>query len=638
MLLYGASSPADAWIDNGEGTATHIVTGLMWMRSAIGQAWVGENSIGVPKRYWGTQAEIIVHHFAGYDDWRVPTINELMSIIYFEGGDDCIDKRIFPNHEDQSYLSRSGFEVNFKFAHVKKSSIGSLRLVRSVSSALSLKEKAKFNDNGDGTATDVSTGLTWMRCTLGQTWDGAKGIGEPYSLTREDAMLFRHTFAGFDDWRMPSIGELNSIVDREKIPCADMDIFTDMVVGRYLSSTLSNRWSDSYCINFENGEITFNSKSAAFVRLVRGEYQPSSSVSEKSHITFGGNETKHHQLSIYKSGSGSGDVSGCQEDGLFEHGRIVTITAHSAEGSVFDGWLGDVVGHNITLSFTVDSTKIITAQFSKLKIPNLDVKVDFDGVKSESMRSGDEAFILTFSIANAGAKKIRVECPLTTYTTRLGEEIEQEAWLSGLFSGTKGASIRAGAFRKMGLVFFRSKLKEVLAGDILNVSASQTKPERRFNFTFRCTDQKKCFFTLINAAAENTQLIEEIIAISPEMAVGLIQRIEILEAGLSEALRRLDALQAAPPAQTAALAEISTSANAPAQTLLDILAWIATQDRVSVAVLRSHLLPLDLLPSAFIDELNERALDLTGEIALEEFGDEITIVKKVLFAVIANLE
>jgi len=613
----------------------------MWMRSALGQAWVGANSIGVPKVFSGPEAEKIVHHFAGYDDWRGPTINELMSIVDFGCDDQCIDKRIFPNHADSSYIanssyiSRSGFGIDYNSAGVEKKWAGFLRLVRSVSTSLLLEEKAKFHDNGDGTATDASTSLTWMRFTLGQMWNGGKGVGEPYSLTYEDAKSFRHTFAGFDDWRLPSIGELNSIVDREiESPHANSVIFNLMVVGRYLSSTLVKRTNQAYSINFGDGSIGSFGNVAGLVRLVRGEYQPSSFVSSKSHSSFDGKETKSYELRIHKSGSGSGDVLGGQDGEIFAQGRMVTLTARPDAGSVFDGWLGDVEGRDIALSFTVDSSKQVTAQFSKLKIPSLEVKVDFDGVRSATMRSGDEAFILTFSIANAGAKQIRVECPLATYTTCAGEEVEQDAWLTGLYNGAKGASIRSDAFRKMGLVFYKSKLKEVLAGDHLYISVAQTKSEQCFNFTFRCTDKKNNNFVLTNAAVEDSRVIGEIISTSPEMAMGIIQRIEALEAGLREALLKLEFLQVAPAMKS------EDFGNEPVlvRPLQEVLIWLSTQDRVSVATLRSHLLPLDLLPSAVIDELNERALDLTGEIALEESGEEIMIAKEVLFAVIANLE
>lgn len=200
-------------------------------------------------------------------------------------------------------------------------------------------------------------------------------------------------------------------------------------------------------------------------------------------------------------------------------------------------------------------------------------------------------------------------------------------------------SIRAGSFREIGLVFHKSKLNEILAGDHLHLTIAQAKPARRFNFSFRCTEQQSPSFTLVNAIEEAVQApvpVEEIIAIasSPDMAAMLL-RIETLEAGLSEALRKLDVLQTlktAPPAPV----EIPANVPARAQTLPEILAWLATQERVSLAVLRRHLLPLDLFPSAVIDEINERALDLIGDVAFEEVGEEIIIAKEVLFEVLAN--
>jgi hypothetical protein len=42
-----------------------------------------------------------------------------------------------------------------------------------------------------------------------------------------------------------------------------------------------------------------------------------------------------------------------------------------------------------------------------------------------------------------------------------------------------------------------------------------------------------------------------------------------------------------------------------------------------MTALRQLALPLDFLPNAVINELNELVLDLTGEMALEESGDEI---------------
>ncbi len=43
----------------------------------------------------------------------------------------------------------------------------------------------RYRDNGDGTVTDVETGLQWMRCSLGQKWKGSTCVGEAGVKSRE---------------------------------------------------------------------------------------------------------------------------------------------------------------------------------------------------------------------------------------------------------------------------------------------------------------------------------------------------------------------------------------------------------------------------------------------------------------------
>lgn len=63
---------------------------------------------------------------------------------------------------------------------------------------------------------------------------------------------------------------------------------------------------------------------------------------------------------------------------------------------------------------------------------------------------------------------------------------------------------------------------------------------------------------------------------------------------------------------------------------------IVLQDRLPIVALRAHLLSLDLLPSAVIDDLNELAMDLTGELALAEVGDAIVVTRDILKAVLSD--
>jgi hypothetical protein len=67
-----------------------------------------------------------------------------------------------------------------------------------------------FEDNGDGTLTDHATGLMWQQA------DSGRGVDW------EDALAYAEssTAAGYNDWRLPNVKELQSIVDYTRCPSA----------------------------------------------------------------------------------------------------------------------------------------------------------------------------------------------------------------------------------------------------------------------------------------------------------------------------------------------------------------------------------------------------------------------------------
>lgn len=65
---------------------------------------------------------------------------------------------------------------------------------------------------------DPETGLVWMRCSLGQEWDGTGCKGNPLTLSWFDAKDYIQTyvnekqrFGGYSNWRMPTVTELAGI-------------------------------------------------------------------------------------------------------------------------------------------------------------------------------------------------------------------------------------------------------------------------------------------------------------------------------------------------------------------------------------------------------------------------------------------
>ena len=132
----------------------------------------------------------------------------------------------------------------------------------------------QFIDNGDGTVTDATTGLTWMRCASGQTWNGATCIGDATKVSWDVASRLQQDFAGFCDWRLPSIEELKTLVDAERAkPPATFDLmFPKTPPSVFWSSTV---WAEypafAWGVNFEHGDVGDHHRDYAncHVRLVR---------------------------------------------------------------------------------------------------------------------------------------------------------------------------------------------------------------------------------------------------------------------------------------------------------------------------------------------------------------------------------
>lgn len=72
---------------------------------------------------------------------------------------------------------------------------------------------ARYRLDG-ATATDMDTGLMWMRCSLGQDWDGTSCAGSARKFTWGQALEAAGSFshAGWSDWRLPTLDELYGLV------------------------------------------------------------------------------------------------------------------------------------------------------------------------------------------------------------------------------------------------------------------------------------------------------------------------------------------------------------------------------------------------------------------------------------------
>ena len=150
---------------------------------------------------------------------------------------------------------------------------------------------AQFTLHSNGTATDTATGLMWMRCSLGQTWNGSTCTGSAATYNWQQALQVVQGvnsgtsnadndnavgFAGYIDWRLPNKNELESIVEhRCWAPAINATIFPNMPtnIWYWSSSPLAYYSISVWGVTFYDGYVSWLSKSDSNVRvrLVRAE-------------------------------------------------------------------------------------------------------------------------------------------------------------------------------------------------------------------------------------------------------------------------------------------------------------------------------------------------------------------------------
>jgi hypothetical protein len=137
----------------------------------------------------------------------------------------------------------------------------------------------RFQDNGDGTVTDRTNQLMWMRCSAGQTWSAGNCSGTPDLRDWASAINYAEevnrsgTFF-YTDWRIPKLPELASIAERGcKDPRINLTIFPTTPALAYWTATPRPGAVDAglvYALDFGGDGVVPELKNQQhLVRLVR---------------------------------------------------------------------------------------------------------------------------------------------------------------------------------------------------------------------------------------------------------------------------------------------------------------------------------------------------------------------------------
>lgn len=99
----------------------------------------------------------------------------------------------------------------------------------------------QFVDTNEGYIIDVKTGLMWSKCLFGQTFESGECTGSPLDIESWSLALKtteQADVAGFNDWRLPNIKELASIIEYQcYAPAIRLDAFPDTPSAGFWTNT-----------------------------------------------------------------------------------------------------------------------------------------------------------------------------------------------------------------------------------------------------------------------------------------------------------------------------------------------------------------------------------------------------------------
>ena len=243
-------------------TVCDTVSGLTWQRSPDTD---GNGILNRADKLTLTQAQALpaklnTARFGGYNDWRLPNIKELYSLINFNGTDPSgpspdaarmtpfIDTMFFKfaygdtrdgeRVIDSQYASSTryagkgarGFDklfgVNFADGRIKGYDLfmpgGGMEKTFFVLCVRGNPAYGKndFQDNQNGTIADRATDLIWSKTDSGKGMNWQDALAWVQQKNREN-------FLGHNDWHMPNAKELQSIVDYSRSPDTSRSAATD---------------------------------------------------------------------------------------------------------------------------------------------------------------------------------------------------------------------------------------------------------------------------------------------------------------------------------------------------------------------------------------------------------------------------
>ncbi|HOX43325.1 MAG TPA: DUF1566 domain-containing protein [Myxococcota bacterium] len=240
-----------------DGVVEDQVTGLAWQQATPVETY----------DWWEARDYCQALSLGGHDDWRLPSRVELVSLLDLGRIDPTIDPGAFPGTPSDFYWSSSPvpflgfaygvrFELGFVYDHDANGG-GRVRCVRGGYAP----PQPRFAVQGD-VVLDQGSGLMWQRRheEIPVGWLEALALCEGLDL------------GGFDDWRLPTMKETQTLVDERRLqPAIDIFAFPGTPAEWFWSSTpIATHPDQAWCTSYTDGYASIHAGAELHrVRCVR---------------------------------------------------------------------------------------------------------------------------------------------------------------------------------------------------------------------------------------------------------------------------------------------------------------------------------------------------------------------------------
>ncbi|MFA6812400.1 MAG: DUF1566 domain-containing protein [Bacteroidaceae bacterium] len=216
---HRALDPSVSWLD-GHRMTEDLNTGLMW---AIQTEKTNELTYYNNVYTWADAKEVFINqlninNYCGYNDWRLPNKDELRSIVDYSQSEPAVQFAYFPNVKSDFYWTSLTYQMQSVFGWAIYMGLGSATAISKKSKRhvmavrggfdkrFGVMDESRFVDNGDGTVTDSVTNLMWQQ-----------GDNERMNFVDAMAHCKKMNLAGYKDWKLPNIKELNTILNLDRV-------------------------------------------------------------------------------------------------------------------------------------------------------------------------------------------------------------------------------------------------------------------------------------------------------------------------------------------------------------------------------------------------------------------------------------